>query len=531
MLPDRAGHRSTLLNALSSADVFAENMLFATLDPTTRKCRLPGTGGDLPSGGAFDGASGRRGGGGGRIGSGGSGQEVLLTDTVGFIQKLPPHLGAAFRATLEEVCAADVLVHVVDASAPRGLARKQKASVEATLASLGAAGIPTVVFWNKVDALPPGGSDEGDSGGENDEGDGDGGGGGGALSAVGGGAGASDDAAWLVGDDHGGGVTASPTLPWASRAAVEAAVEAAAVWPVAVAGSARTGDGLDRLCAAVEQLIKGAVLVPVEARLPYTPAAEEAAAAAGAEAAVARAARAARTARAARAVGEPGDEDSSSSSSSSSSGGGGGGARSVQSGVGSGGVGSGSGASVGLQLLNQCHALGSVSLEEFGADGFVRLAACVPAHLACRLLPFRTDDGAARGAVAGTAACGAGGGASAVGAASTQVTARATAGRAGNGVGGQADHDASHAQMSGRHAARVGHSGYTSGSGSSVGSVGSVGSGGRGVVSGQPRVRSGEEAAVNDRSAGEGGFWDDDGAGRVPGGPDWKAIAKKRRAL
>ena len=80
--------KSTLLNRLTKADVLAENKLFATLDPVTRKLRLPG------------------------------GAEVLLTDTVGFIQRLPTQLVAAFRATLEEVTEADVLLHVLDASHP-----------------------------------------------------------------------------------------------------------------------------------------------------------------------------------------------------------------------------------------------------------------------------------------------------------------------------------------------------------------------------------------------------------------------------
>jgi len=80
--------KSTLLNALTKSDVLAEDRLFATLDPTTRKVVLPG------------------------------GRDILLTDTVGFIQKLPHHLVAAFRATLEEVVEADLLLHIVDVSHP-----------------------------------------------------------------------------------------------------------------------------------------------------------------------------------------------------------------------------------------------------------------------------------------------------------------------------------------------------------------------------------------------------------------------------
>ena len=90
--------KSTLLRALSGADVFTEDLLFATLDPVTRRVRLP------------------------------SGHEVLLTDTVGFIQKLPTQLVAAFRATLEELADADVLVHLVDIT--HANAEEQYATVE-----------------------------------------------------------------------------------------------------------------------------------------------------------------------------------------------------------------------------------------------------------------------------------------------------------------------------------------------------------------------------------------------------------------
>src|SRR5438067_2043074 len=104
--------KSTLLNVLTGAGVRAEQKLFATLDPTTRRLRLP------------------------------SGREVLLTDTVGFIQKLPTDLVAAFRATLEEVTHADVILHVVDASAPA--AREQATTVDEILAALDAADTPGV---------------------------------------------------------------------------------------------------------------------------------------------------------------------------------------------------------------------------------------------------------------------------------------------------------------------------------------------------------------------------------------------------
>ena len=113
--------KSTLLNAISGADVLVENKLFATLDPTTRRVTLPG------------------------------GTVALFTDTVGFIQKLPPQLVAAFRATLEEILEADLLLHVVDISHPRALA--QARTVEDTLRELGATDRPVVIALNKMDRL------------------------------------------------------------------------------------------------------------------------------------------------------------------------------------------------------------------------------------------------------------------------------------------------------------------------------------------------------------------------------------------
>jgi len=113
--------KSTLLNAISGADVLVEDKLFATLDPTTRRVKLPG------------------------------GQVVLFTDTVGFIQKLPTQLVAAFRATLEEINDADLLLHIVDITHPNALA--QSRTVERTLAELGAADKPVVVALNKIDKL------------------------------------------------------------------------------------------------------------------------------------------------------------------------------------------------------------------------------------------------------------------------------------------------------------------------------------------------------------------------------------------
>lgn len=113
--------KSTLLNALTGAGVLAEDKLFATLDPTTRKLRLPNN------------------------------QNILLSDTVGFLRKLPHHLVEAFRATLEEVAEADLLLHVVDASQPR--AADQIKAVEVVLHEIGATGKPTVIVLNKIDEL------------------------------------------------------------------------------------------------------------------------------------------------------------------------------------------------------------------------------------------------------------------------------------------------------------------------------------------------------------------------------------------
>lgn len=114
--------KSTLLNRLANAATLAENKLFATLDPTTRRVKLNG------------------------------GQEILFSDTVGFIQRLPTTLVAAFRATLEEVAEADLLVHVIDASHPQ--MQRQIEAVETVLEEIGAGGLPMVVALNKSDLLP-----------------------------------------------------------------------------------------------------------------------------------------------------------------------------------------------------------------------------------------------------------------------------------------------------------------------------------------------------------------------------------------
>jgi len=111
--------KSTILNALTEAGVLAEDKLFATLDTTTRKVGLPG------------------------------GSDILLTDTVGFIQKLPHHLIQAFRATLEELKYADVLLHVVDMSNPNRDEHIQV--VYKTLDDLGCAQTPVLTVFNKMD--------------------------------------------------------------------------------------------------------------------------------------------------------------------------------------------------------------------------------------------------------------------------------------------------------------------------------------------------------------------------------------------
>ncbi len=115
--------KSTLFNAITRADTLVRNILFATLDPITRRGRLP------------------------------SGDAVLLTDTVGFISKLPHALVAAFRATLEELSDADLLVHVVDVTHPN--AGEQAEVVEQTLEEMGLGGKPIILALNKMDVALP----------------------------------------------------------------------------------------------------------------------------------------------------------------------------------------------------------------------------------------------------------------------------------------------------------------------------------------------------------------------------------------
>jgi GTP-binding protein HflX len=113
--------KSTLLNTLTQADVFVEDKLFATLDPTTRSLVLPNK------------------------------DKVLFTDTVGFIQKLPPSIVTAFRATLEELTEASILLHVVDLTSPN--AAEQCQAVENILGNLGLSDRPIITALNKIDLL------------------------------------------------------------------------------------------------------------------------------------------------------------------------------------------------------------------------------------------------------------------------------------------------------------------------------------------------------------------------------------------
>lgn len=115
--------KSTLLNTLTNSDIYAKDQLFATLDPTTRQLTLPNK------------------------------QEIIITDTVGFIQRLPHQLIAAFHSTLEVVTEADLLVHVIDVS--HELYKEQAAAVHEVLKEIGAESKPVITVYNKIDKLPP----------------------------------------------------------------------------------------------------------------------------------------------------------------------------------------------------------------------------------------------------------------------------------------------------------------------------------------------------------------------------------------
>ena len=116
--------KSTLLNVLTNSDIYAKDQLFATLDPTTRQLELPDK------------------------------QEAILTDTVGFIQRLPHQLVAAFQSTLEEVVEADVLLHVIDVS--HELYKEQSNAVYHVLDEIGAKDKTIITVYNKIDKLPEG---------------------------------------------------------------------------------------------------------------------------------------------------------------------------------------------------------------------------------------------------------------------------------------------------------------------------------------------------------------------------------------
>jgi GTP-binding protein HflX len=114
--------KSTLMNALTRAEVLVADQLFATLDPTTRRLELPGK------------------------------RRAVISDTVGFVGKLPHDLVEAFRSTLEEVALADLVLHVADASSP--MLEDQIEAVRSVLADIGAAGLPELLVLNKIDLVP-----------------------------------------------------------------------------------------------------------------------------------------------------------------------------------------------------------------------------------------------------------------------------------------------------------------------------------------------------------------------------------------
>ncbi len=180
--------KSTLLNALTNSDVYVADQLFATLDPTTRRVKLP------------------------------SGQQVLFSDTVGFIEKLPTQLIAAFRATLEEISEANVLLHVVDLT--HANATEQVSAVEETLEEIGITDKPIVMAFNKIDEL--------------------------SLTAE----------LHKNNVDGDGGEECVPLEEWLEE------------YPDAVAISARQRVGLDALLERVEQVI-GSRLVEIRVRIPY----------------------------------------------------------------------------------------------------------------------------------------------------------------------------------------------------------------------------------------------------------------------
>jgi GTP-binding protein HflX len=185
--------KSTLLNALAGADVLVEDKLFATLDPTTRRVILP------------------------------EGRPVLFTDTVGFIQKLPTQLVAAFRATLEEINEADLLLHILDITHPN--VHEQSMTVEKVLRELGADDQPVVTALNKIDLL-------------------------------------RDEVLEDMGYDHGEEGAQEAEI-------MERVVEIASGYPNCVAISAAEGIGLERLLERVEEVLRE-TLTPLAVLLPYS---------------------------------------------------------------------------------------------------------------------------------------------------------------------------------------------------------------------------------------------------------------------
>jgi len=186
--------KSTLLNALAGADVLVADKLFATLDPTTRRVTLP------------------------------EGRPALFTDTVGFIQKLPTQLVAAFRATLEEISEADLLLHILDITHPN--VQEQSRTVEELLRELGAGGKPVVTALNKIDLL-------------------------------------SDRILEDIGYEAGKGEAIEETE------IMEEVVEMASAYPNCVPISAAEGIGLEQLLERVEEVLKEG-LTPLAVLLPYS---------------------------------------------------------------------------------------------------------------------------------------------------------------------------------------------------------------------------------------------------------------------
>jgi GTP-binding protein HflX len=186
--------KSTLLNALAGSDVLVEDKLFATLDPTTRRVTLP------------------------------DGRPALFTDTVGFIHKLPTQLVAAFRATLEEINEADLLLHILDITHPN--VQEQSRTVEEVLRELGAAGKPVVTALNKIDLLRDG---------------------------------VLEDMEYEAGEGEG----------LQDAEIIERVVDIASAYPNCVPISAAEGIGLEQLLERVQEVLKED-LKPLIVRLPYS---------------------------------------------------------------------------------------------------------------------------------------------------------------------------------------------------------------------------------------------------------------------